>query len=301
MTSQINSFEQEVDGIDMSACENGVDSCKHEKLKGKDSVIEFISINRGGKKVCGNRRKYVEQRAMSFITWAEENLPGFDGDKYLAHVEWAMYDRDLGLPHPSRNDDIQVDTQSTFDFESNSEEEFQAWASGNKKMEDRVSKALSKYWSIDGRHERTLSYWSNQEEYYTKGMISAIEELKLSDTIQDFLDKDNMSKDLALKAKKRLDQLLKDKKLSWGTFVPLANQLHAILGWKQINSSKGFTAADTRDFYSRGVQWAQAMQKISHSLYIELQGLERDQEDEDSLSGAQIYSMMTYSPRIKRA
>lgn len=292
-------FATEVVNVNLNVCENGVNGCVHSKLAGKDAVVEFVMLQNSKLTACQKRKDYIIQRAEGWLSWMEENRPGFIADEYEAHVQWTLYGKDAGEPHPKNKSDISVDCQSAFNFDTNSDEEFTCHTSYEGMMHRNAQRAFSAYYSLEQRHQRTVEYFSKQLEYF-EGKVN--EELSLCAQIQDFIDQVDMSnRTLLEKTKRRIDQLYwTQKAMSYGSYVQLVNQVHVGLNYKQITMKYGDTALESTYAY-RGMLWYRASLALAHSLYIELQGMDMDREsDEDSLSAGQVYGKLTYQPRARR-
>jgi hypothetical protein len=268
----------------------------HSKLFGSESVVELEAIVRHQIKACAGRTLYVEQQVEGYKKWLEST--GQDVEKVIEMVIFNHFDREQDVS------DIQVDGSTAgginteevrMELEKDAQDSYWGMVWGC------VNKSQTKFWSIEQRLQRVLSYWEGQEDYASKRLEALKKEIALTDKIQDALDNvavDDRSR--LLKFKARLNVLMNNKEISWDSFVVMTNQIHRHLGWKEIQSKfQSRNVADVVAYWERAAQWAQMAQSVANQLFVELQPLVGGEElelDEEcgEFKSAQLFGQITW-------
>jgi hypothetical protein len=313
-TSSVNnSFAAEVAAVsekEACKCFKKPETCVHDKIGGKEAVGLMVAMTNEMEKfkgLCEGRKNYIIWRAEGWLQWCENELQDFIADEYVAHIQWMMYDRELGMPHPETKGDIQTDTMSGWDFEKLSDEAYEVYMLGHEQQENRVNRSIRKYWSLEARHERAVAWYKFKLAFMEKkvetlkaklaNQLSPAEQ-KLCDEIQDYIDQMDMeNKTLLHKVRTRLRARYEAKDLTWNSWMQFTNQIHKALGWKLITSKYEVRPIDERlAYYQRGVEWYLASIKLADDLLIELQDTVKGEREysEDEMSPGQIFTFLTF-------
>jgi hypothetical protein len=188
----------------------------HNKVCGREAVEELASA-RISNNVCSTRMEYLARQAKSFHAWLQEQEWCEDATVYCSSIV-HMVEKEL---------DPDADTCAEYVLEDNAlplsqqlEMEFDEYNSELEAVADRATrKANSKM--------RLVNVLENMLERMH-------EELELHDRIQDGLD--GMKRTQYHLYSNRLDELYKEKKLSYSGWVIFKNQLRTLMGWKLMRA-----------------------------------------------------------------
>lgn len=191
----------------------------HNRVFGKAAIYELISIELGHVKACLGRVSYLEQQEQSFKRYIEEK--GTDYEYLKEH--WLRTDF---LPEQYIRDEGLVDCMHqaiSREGQLLAEEDMAALL--DKEMEANVRKAYNKLYGVEGN----LRFWEGLLDKASARLTRLQAELKLQDTVQDFLDKhSNNSKALVL-AKGRLQDRMAANEIEYETFSLFVNQINEML------------------------------------------------------------------------
>ena len=219
--------------------------CMHNKVFGKDSVIELEAINRNLKKACPARREYLERQVQSFRAWLAKN--GCDDiDAAVAKIIFNHFDIET---HVS---DIQVDTALA--VPDRNQEEFSLAKEGELLAEQIVSKSMRVSMG-------DLSFYQDKLD----GMYC---ELRLHDAIQDAIDALRVSMALVVPVNTaldvawhnlgvvkgyimKLDRYHREGKLGYDGWVLMTNQLMVLIGKPEVKAKVLYLLPDRIQYFEK--------------------------------------------------
>lgn len=190
---------------------------KHDKVYGREAIVQWEAVSRGLLKVCDGRARYLEQQAESFKAWLKKKND--DPQGAINNIIYWHFDHQYSVS------DIQVDTTLTPEnrgqVEGELEDEFRSLLEAN------VTRSM---YSMEGQ----LHWWQAR-------VFVLREELKLHEKISDQLDKIPLVFKLKPKAQepwrafirtcfRRLDDLRALGKLGFDGWYVFTSQLYSCLG-----------------------------------------------------------------------
>jgi hypothetical protein len=246
----------------------------HNKVFGKDSVIELESINRNLKKACPARREYLERQVQSFKAWLEKTGCE-DVDAAVAKIIFNHFDIET---HVS---DIQVDTALA--APDRNQEEFSLAKEGELLAEQIVSKSMRVSMG-------DLSFYQDKLD----GMYR---ELRLHDAIQDAIDALRVSMALVVPVTTaldvawhnlgvvkgyimKLDRYHREGKLGYDGWVLMTNQLMVLIGKPEVKAKVLYLLPDRIQYFEKKMDEKRAA--------IEFKVLSAQEKSLDSLDNTDL-------------
>lgn len=191
----------------------------HNYLFGKDAVYELIAIELGQKKACNGRVRFLEQQAQKFSAYVESKGGDYEALKaYWVRTDFQpeQYLRDEGLV------DCMHQTHSR-EGQLLAEEDMSALM--DETMEANVRKAYAKEYGIEGN----LRFWEMKLDKAQDRLSRLQNELKVFETIQDYLDSNKDNPRALVKAKARIQDRMAKQEIEYETYSVFMNQINGLL------------------------------------------------------------------------